>query len=158
MWWITACCLFVKTRWSHLKTTQALMDIWQASETSHSKNIIGNFQHQCLNKLFINVYSYHLWWIVCLAVVCVEGAFSQIQSQICTSSNGHGIIMFTDDINSPLHNKSRVTGTFITPVIYSYCSINFVFSPNKTSVILKWSNMGKNGALYVYMCTFIQIL
>ena len=41
-------------------TTQALMDIWQASETRHSKSILENFQHQYLPELLINdnVYSY----------------------------------------------------------------------------------------------------
>ena len=40
--------LLVKGRWSHLKNTQALMDLWQASEISHSKSSLGNFQHQYL--------------------------------------------------------------------------------------------------------------
>ena len=63
MWWITDGCLLVKESQkellgrSHLKTTQALVDVWEASETSHSKISLGNFQHQYLAELLVNVYS-----------------------------------------------------------------------------------------------------
>ena len=59
MCWITAGYLLVKEIWSHLKVTRALTDIWQASETNHSKSSLGNF-HQYLAELLVNVYSYHL--------------------------------------------------------------------------------------------------
>ena len=44
-------------RWSCLKTTWALMNIWHIS---YSKSSLGNFQHQYLPKLLANynVYSY----------------------------------------------------------------------------------------------------
>ena len=46
-------------------------------------NNLGKFhQHQCLPELLVNVYSYYLMVQVCLAVVCVEGGFSQIQSHL----------------------------------------------------------------------------
>ena len=45
---------------SYLKTTWALMDIWQASETSYRKGSLGNFQHQYLPELLFNVYSYRV--------------------------------------------------------------------------------------------------
>ena len=45
---------------SHLKVTRALVDVLQASETSHSKSSPGNFQHQYLPELLVNVYSYRL--------------------------------------------------------------------------------------------------
>ena len=35
------------------------MDIWKASETSHSKSSLGNFQDQYLAELVVNAYSYH---------------------------------------------------------------------------------------------------
>ena len=36
--------------WSHLKTTQVLVNVWQALETSHSKSSLGNFkQNTCIN-------------------------------------------------------------------------------------------------------------
>ena len=41
-------------------TTQALVDVWQASETSHSKSSLSYFQHQYLPELLVNVYSYPL--------------------------------------------------------------------------------------------------
>ena len=53
------------------------MDILQASETSHSKSSLVNFQHQYLPELLVNVYSYRL---MVLDVVHVEGGFSQIWS------------------------------------------------------------------------------
>ena len=59
-------------RWGHLKTTQTLMDSWQTSETSHSKSSLGNFQHQCLPELLVNVYSYHLM-VKSLSCCCVHG-------------------------------------------------------------------------------------
>ena len=46
-------CLLVKGRWSHLKTGLALVDVWQASETSHSKSSLGNFQHQAWIVIFL---------------------------------------------------------------------------------------------------------
>ena len=62
VWWIAASCVLVKGRGSHIKTTQALLDVWQASETSHSKSSLGNLQHQYLpdHEFLVNVYSYHL--------------------------------------------------------------------------------------------------
>ena len=39
-----------------------------------------HFQHQYLSELLVNVYSYRLMVKMCLAVVCVEGIFSQIWS------------------------------------------------------------------------------
>ena len=74
--------LLAKGMCSHLKVTWALMDIWQASETSHSKSSPGNFQHQYLPELLVNVYSYRLMVKVCFAVVCVEAGFSQIRSHV----------------------------------------------------------------------------
>ena len=50
----------VQERWSHLKTTQIFMGVWQASITSHSKSRLGNFQHRYLSELLGNVYSYCL--------------------------------------------------------------------------------------------------
>ena len=76
VWWITAGCLLVKGLWSHLKATQALMDVSQASETSHSKSSLGNFHHQYLAELLVNVHSYHLMVkSVSWCCVCVEGGF-----------------------------------------------------------------------------------
>ena len=50
---------------------RALEDVWQASETSHSKSNLGKFQDQYLVELLVNMYSYHLMvkcvscWYVC---------------------------------------------------------------------------------------------
>ena len=54
MWWITAGCLLVKVICSHLKVTQAPVEIWQASETSQGKSSPGNFHHQYLPELHIS--------------------------------------------------------------------------------------------------------
>ena len=43
MWWITASCLLAKGICSHLKATRTLVDVWQASETSHSKAARATF-------------------------------------------------------------------------------------------------------------------
>ena len=59
--------------WSHLKTTWALMDIWQASETSHRKSSLGNFQHQYVPEFLVNVYSYCLM-VKSLPYCCVCGS------------------------------------------------------------------------------------
>ena len=56
----TAGCLLVQGICSHLKVTWALVDVWQASETSHSKSSLGNFQHQYMAELLVNVSNYRL--------------------------------------------------------------------------------------------------
>ena len=50
--------LLVQGRSSHSKITHAFMDIWQNSETSHSKSSLGNYQHWYLADMLANVYSY----------------------------------------------------------------------------------------------------
>ena len=67
----------VKGRWSHLKIIQALVNIWQASETqaSHSKSSQGNFQHQYLPELLANAYSYYLMVISMFYCCCVCGSW-----------------------------------------------------------------------------------
>ena len=57
--WFSASCLPVQERWSHLKTIWILLDVWQGSETSHSKSSLGNFQHWYLPEMLVNVFSYH---------------------------------------------------------------------------------------------------
>ena len=52
--WLSAC----QRRLNHLKTTRALVDVCQASETNNSKSSLDNFQHQQLPTLLVNVYSY----------------------------------------------------------------------------------------------------
>ena len=48
------------------------------------QNQPSNFQHQYLPELLVNVYSYYVMVKVCLAVVCIEAGFCQIQSQLHT--------------------------------------------------------------------------
>ena len=72
MWWTTASCLLVKGICSYLKATRTLVDVWQASETSHSKSSPGNFQHQYLAELLVNVYSYCLM-VKSGSCCCVHG-------------------------------------------------------------------------------------
>ena len=50
--------------------TQALVDVSQASETNHSKSSLGNFHHQYLPELLVNVYSYRLM-VKCVLLLCV---------------------------------------------------------------------------------------
>ena len=52
-----------------------------ASETSHSKSSLGNFQHQYLAELLVNVYSYFLT-MRSVSYCCVHG--SQIFSDLVT--------------------------------------------------------------------------
>ena len=73
-WWVTAGYLLAKGLWSHLKVTQALVDVWQASETSHSKSSPSNFQHQHLSELLVNVYSYHSM-VKSVSCCCVRGSW-----------------------------------------------------------------------------------
>ena len=74
VWWITASCLLVKGICSHLKTTRTLVDVWKASETSHSKSSPGNFQHQYLAELLVNMYSYRLM-VKSVSCCCVRGSW-----------------------------------------------------------------------------------
>ena len=59
VWWITTSRLLVKGRWSHLNTW-VLVDIWQTSETSHTKSSLENFSIQYLAKMLVNAYSRRL--------------------------------------------------------------------------------------------------
>ena len=59
--------------WNHLQVTQALVDVWQTSETSHSKSSLGNVQHQYLAELLVNVYSYCLM-VKSVSCYCVHGS------------------------------------------------------------------------------------
>ena len=49
-----------------------------------SKSSLGNFQDRYFTE-FLCSYSYHVMVKTCLAAMCVEAAFSEIQSHICTS-------------------------------------------------------------------------
>ena len=80
VWWITAGCLLVIGKWSHLITTKALVNIWSALEESHSKKqpawaTFSSNTH--LNSLVIL-----WWWKVCLTVVWVETSSLQIHLHI----------------------------------------------------------------------------
>ena len=75
--WLSAC----QGRWSHLKITQAFMNVQQASETSHNKSSLWQLSVP-MPKLLVNVYRYYLMVKVCLLVVYVEVDFSLIQSHI----------------------------------------------------------------------------
>ena len=41
-WWFPVDCLPVQARWSHLKTTQAIIHIWKVWESSQSKSRVVN--------------------------------------------------------------------------------------------------------------------
>ena len=84
IWWIIAGCLLVKGRWRHLKTTWTLVDVWKASETSHSKSSLGNFQYQYLVELLVNAYSYSLM-VNSVSRCCVHGSW--LYSNPVTISN-----------------------------------------------------------------------
>ena len=60
VWWFIASWLLVQWRWSHWKFIRTFVDIWQDSETSHSKSSLGNFQHWYLPDVLASVYSYHV--------------------------------------------------------------------------------------------------
>ena len=72
MWWITASRLLAKGTCSHLKVTHTLLDVWQASKTSHSKSTSANYQHQYLTELLVNMYRYHLM-VKSVSCCCVRG-------------------------------------------------------------------------------------
>ena len=87
MWWITAGCLAAcQGRGSHLKTTRSLMDIWQASETSHSKATWSSFSTNICMNCHVMCTAIIWWRKVCLPVVRMEGGFSQIQSHMNNNS------------------------------------------------------------------------
>ena len=50
------------------------MHLWMSNklQTSHSKSSLGNFQHQLLPKLLVNVYSHHLI-MKSMSCCCVHG-------------------------------------------------------------------------------------
>ena len=72
VWRFIAGWLLVHWRWSHLKITPALVDVWQDSETSHSKSSLGNFQHWYLADMLASVYSYCVM-VKSISSCCVRG-------------------------------------------------------------------------------------
>ena len=73
VWRFIAGWLLVHWRWGHLKTTPALVDVWQDSETSHSKSSSGNFQHWYLADMLASVYSYRVM-VKSVSSCCVRGS------------------------------------------------------------------------------------
>ena len=65
-----------------LKATGTLVDVWEASETSHSKSSPGYFQHQYLAELLVNTYSYCLM-VKSVSCCCVCG--SRLFSNLVTN-------------------------------------------------------------------------
>ena len=68
-----------------LQPAVSLMEPTEDHQNTHgcltslrNKNNLGNFQHQYLPELLVNVYSYCVMVKVCLSVVCVKTDFSQI--------------------------------------------------------------------------------
>ena len=86
VWW-SAGCLLAKGIWGHLKAIWALVDVWQASETSHSKSSQGNFQHQYLPELLVKVYSYPLVVKKCVLLLCAWKASFLKSGHICKTKN-----------------------------------------------------------------------
>ena len=85
--------------WSYLKTTRALVDIWQASETSHSKSNLGNFHHQYLTELLVNVYSYHLM-VKSVSWCCVRGSYQLhiLLTEPCDNHMIYHMLNHTNDV------------------------------------------------------------
>ena len=96
--------------WSHLKLTQSLVDVWQTSETNHSKSSLGNFQHQYLPEWLVNVYMSHLM-MKSVSCCCVCG--SQLFSNPVTYQHCHYLNhdVFCDYVHSECcsinHNNLR---------------------------------------------------
>ena len=136
MWWITVGCLLVKGICSHLKVTRALMDIWQASEISHSKSSLGNFQHWYLLELLANICSYHLMKSV--SWCCVHGRWIfQVWSHIhmqCIPHTTHThmhTLQIQTHTNMYIHTTQQLLHIYIHTLdlmhnsyiyMYSYCT------------------------------------
>ena len=86
MWWITAGCLLVQGWWSHLKTTGALADIWQASETSYRKTGWITFSTNTCRNCWLMFSATVWWWKVCLLLCVWKLAFLRF-SHICRWTN-----------------------------------------------------------------------
>ena len=69
------------------KDHPALMDVWQDSETSLSKSILGNFQHWYPADMLGSVYSYTMWWWKYISLLCAwkMSFLKSMQSQLCTN-------------------------------------------------------------------------
>ena len=56
--------------------------------------------------MLVNVYSYRVMEKVCLAVVCVEGGLSQIQSQILFANNDYQCVLTAHAFSMIANKKS----------------------------------------------------
>ena len=88
--------LLARSICSHLKVTRTLMDVWQASKTSHSKSSPGNFQHQYLAELLVNMCSYCLM-VKSVSCCCVRG--SRLFSNLVTNYIGRSPDLFSSHPN-----------------------------------------------------------
>ena len=70
---------------NHLKTIHALVNIWQASETSQSKSSLDNSWYKCLPEQLLYLYSYHMIVKMCFALlyICMETSlFSNVHLMV----------------------------------------------------------------------------
>ena len=82
-WWFPAGWLSVQANQCHLKDTRALVNVWQASETSRSKADQLDFGSGVLVVYYQFIdEAMDWWWKLCFATVCVCGGFWQIQSHL----------------------------------------------------------------------------
>ena len=145
MWWITAGCLLAKGIWSHLKVTRALVDVWQASETSHSKSSQGNFQPQYWPELLVNVYSYRLMVkSVSCCCVCGRHLFSNpvtitgiIMYIIATLSVYHSCAyMYTSKLTCLIMQiEFAVVYWVVNTCTYCYIYIGYLLSKDKNQSV-----------------------
>ena len=96
-----------------LKFTRELVDIWQASEVSHSKSSLENIQHQYLPQLVVNLCS-HCLMVKSVSCCCVH--WSQLFSNQVT-------IYF---LSSPFSSKTILKNIFhkVFNVMATMCSDN----------------------------------
>ena len=111
--WIAAGYLLFNGRWSHLRVTQALMDVWQAAKQATAKSL-GYFQHQYLAKLLVNMYSYCLM-VKSVFYFCVRGKslfsnpvtfklckiidYQSYNYKACPNQDGHTLVRINSKSN-----------------------------------------------------------
>ena len=120
VWWITASCLLVKGRWTHLKAALGFVDVWQASETSHSKSSLDNVQHKYLPAFLVNVYSYHLM-VKSVSCCCVCGSW--LFSNPVTNYAGiyildGGLSLIIVIVKENVQQPCPLLGTFLFTTMY----------------------------------------
>ena len=106
-----------------------------ASETSHSKSSQGNFQHQCLPELLVNIYSYCLM-VKSVSCCCMRGR--RLFSNPVTNGFWLRVLLYCNAMDIQVRLVSILQVIFWLPS-YSFSALTSFIGSLQLS--FQWSNL-----------------